>query len=221
MAAKSRILGVTGSLVVFVLACGPQIINTRSVTGGPPGGSSTSSGNSTGGFAFADAKVLMDKSCNGAGCHSAPATSASNIPLDTYADVKKYFDVSMESVKDGRMPIGKPKWTDDEINKLNAWKSAGFPEQPVAAPSGGAVVSFAKDIAPMVKTSCDGAGCHEAGDNAASGIPLTTLAEVKDFYELCLEDVTATPPKMPIGRPVWTADQVAKFKAWGDAKFPP
>lgn len=218
MAAMSRIWAVTGGLVVFILACGPQVVNTRSVTGGPSG-SNTSSGDASG-FAFAQAKALMDKSCNGAGCHTAPATGAGGIPLDNLADVKKYFDVSMASVGRGDMPIAKPKWTDAEIKSLNDWKAAGFPEKAApAAPAGGAV-SFAKDIAGMVKTSCAGAGCHE-GDNAAAGIPLLTLEENKLYWELSLEDVTKTPPTMPIGRPLWTADQVAKFKAWGDGGFAP
>lgn len=222
MTAMSRILGVTSGLLLVLLACGPQVVNTRSELGGPP--ATGGSGNATGAFAFAEAKALMDKSCNGAGCHSAPG--AGGIPLETLADVKKFFDVSIASVTatPPRMPIGgKPNWTAAEIASLNAWKAAGFPETaaaPAGGGAGGAAVSFATDIAPMVKTGCAGAGCHE-GAAPAGGIPLTNLQEVQDYYDLSLEDVTKVPPTMPIGRPLWTADQVQKFKDWKTGGFKP
>lgn len=216
MAALSRILGVTGGLLVFILACGPQVVNTRSVTGGPTG--STTSGDASGGkpLGFTEVKALMDKSCNGAGCHSKPGVV---VTLDNIEDTKKGFDASMASVARGSMPkAGFPKWSQAEIDALNAWKAAGFPEKAPAAPAGGtAKLSFAKDIAPLVKASCLGAACHDS--EVPSGIPLKLKADFVIYFDTAMEShIAGTMPKP--GYPKWTDPQVKTLNDWKAAAFP-
>jgi hypothetical protein len=38
------------------------------------------------------------------------------------------YDKAIARLKNGSMPLGGPRWSEDNIKKLEAWKGAGFPE---------------------------------------------------------------------------------------------
>lgn len=72
-------------------------------------------------------------------------------------------------------------------------------------------LSYAKDIAPILKTSC--LGCHKAGGRA-SFAPFTTYQEVKNRGALIAQRIegkggSVMPPKQAL-----SSDKIAKIKAW-------
>lgn len=220
-----------GSLIIAagIFACGKQVANFR--TGEGTGEPLSNSGNATGGAAlgFTEVKALMDKSCNGAGCHSAPG--AGGVPLETLADVKKYFDASLATVEVKKsMPIGKPKWTDDELTKLKAWKAAGFPETAAAAPAPATgtpttavKLSFAKDIKPFMDRSCAGTACHSTGATATAVVTDTVdgLSMDIDTSLMRAQDATAPMPPSTSTQPKLSAAELQKLKDWKAQNFPP
>jgi hypothetical protein len=75
----------------------------------------------------ADIAPLIKNSCLGSNCHSG-SDPAHNIALDSLEDLKDNFKKSLDSIRDGSMPEGRPELTDDQVKLLDDWKAAGYPE---------------------------------------------------------------------------------------------
>lgn len=68
---------------------------------------------------------------------------------------------------------------------------------PAAYSCSGVPSSFAKDVLPLIQTSCDqGSGCHGAGSGNGPG-PLTTYTQVQNAGAQILNSVQAG--RMPLG----------------------
>lgn len=72
-------------------------------------------------------KDLINSSCMGSGCHNA---GSGNGDLTTYAKVQVYVNngkFKSEVLTNQTMPEGK-SLSQDELNKVQCWADAGFPE---------------------------------------------------------------------------------------------
>lgn len=70
------------------------------------------------------AKPIIDNNCKG--CHSGNGASA-GIKLDTYANAKTNFAVSLTAIKNGTMPPS-GKLAQSDITTLENWQTQGFKE---------------------------------------------------------------------------------------------
>lgn len=76
-------------------------------------------------------KAIIEQHCSP--CHI-PAKGGRKTALDSYAAVSKHFDeilrrVQLNPTDRGFMPDDNPKLSDDQINILKQWKSAGLAEK--------------------------------------------------------------------------------------------
>jgi hypothetical protein len=72
----------------------------------------------------ADIAPLLERSCND--CHSA-ASPAGDIATDSYEAAQANIEVSIDSIDQGRMPIGNyPDFSADELQLLIQWRDSGM-----------------------------------------------------------------------------------------------
>lgn len=156
----------------------------------------------------------------------------------------------VEVIENGDMPRGNAKVTDEQLTNLKKWIEQGAkfdgpnPNVPlrsfVSATPGNATrnnptvkeatgnesVSFAKDIAPILKESCN--GCHIAGRRASGNLRMDTFAQMirgGDSGEL-IAGTNAnnsllikklkgqSGQRMPAGRPPLSDEKISLISTW-------
>ncbi|MES2543603.1 MAG: cytochrome c [Bacteroidota bacterium] len=81
----------------------------------------------------ADVKSIIDNNC--LSCHGNPTSSGAPMSLDTYEKVKEAVlnrgltdRISRADGSIGAMPLGGPRLSQNQINKIISWASNGQPE---------------------------------------------------------------------------------------------
>lgn len=93
--------------------------------GGNQGGGNQGGGCIPSGVSFQkDVLPVLNKSCNGANCHSSPG--ASGIALDNLNGAKKAFNASISAINSGRMPLGR-SISQADIATFKSWSPAFNP----------------------------------------------------------------------------------------------
>ena len=161
---------------------------------------------------------IMRASCLGGGCHEA-AVAAAGIALESYDDVRINMGLSLLTIEDASMPVGRDLLADDQVAALLAWVASGFPidaETITTIPNDGSI-DYSLHIAPLIATSCLGASCH-SGDNPADGINLETEESLRGFFSASLESIQSG--SMPIDRPALSQEHLQTLMDYQAQNFP-